>query len=136
MSVETLVLLALFIVLPLIQQLIRATRRRKHRLPEPTEMRPPTKLARMPPPEVSVPPLVDATPPAPSEATPASAPMPAPHAGGRVTITPTPHRDMGQRTAVGLRTRRDLRRAVVLVAIVGPCRANGPYRSAADEPTI
>ena len=133
MSIETLILLALFIVLPLIQQLIRATRQRNHRPPEPTEMRPPRTLARTPQPELTVPPpLVDATPPAPSDATRASAPVSAPHAGGRVTITPTPHRTMGQRAAVGLRTRRDLGRAIMLVAILGPCRANNPHRSACD----
>ena len=129
MSVKTLILLALLIVLPLIQQLIRATRRRNQRLPEPTEMRPPTTLAG--PPEVTVPPLADATPQAPSDAVPSSARLAAPHAGGRVTITR--HRTMGQRSAAGLRIRPDLRRAIVLVAILGPCRANSPYRSACDE---
>jgi hypothetical protein len=130
MSAETLILLALLIVLPLIQQLIRATRQRNQRLPEPTEMRRPTTLTRTP--EVTVTPLGDATPHAPSDAMPQSAPLTAPHAGGRVTTMPTPHRTMGQRSAAGLHTRPDLRRAIVLVAILGPCRANGPYRSAAD----
>ena len=133
MSIETLILLALFIVLPLIQQLIRATRQRNHRPPAPTEMRPPRTPARTPQPELTVPPPLKTTPPAPSDATRASAPVSAPHAGGRVTITPTPHRTMGQRAAVGLRTRRDLRQAIVLVAILGPCRANSPHRPACDE---
>jgi hypothetical protein len=31
---------------------------------------------------------------------------------------------MEQQTAVGLLARRDLRRAIVLVAMLGPCRAN------------
>jgi hypothetical protein len=131
MSVETLILLALLIVLPLIQQLIRATRQRNQRLPEPTELRRPTTLTRTP--EVTVPPMVDATPHAQSDAVPPSARLAAPHAGGRVTITPTPHRTMGQRSAAGLRIRPDLRRAIVLVAILGPCRANSPYRSACDD---
>jgi hypothetical protein len=34
---------------------------------------------------------------------------------------------MEQQAAVGLRARRDLRRAIVLVAMLGPCRANSPY---------
>ena len=131
MSVETLVLLALFIMLPLIQQLIRATRQRNQRLPEPTEMRRPTTPSRTP--VVTVPPLVDATPHAPSDAVPPSAPLAAPHSGGRVTIMPPPHRTMGQRSAADLRIRPDLRRAIVLVAILGPCRANSPFRSACDE---
>ena len=133
MSVETLVLLALFIVLPLIQQLIRATRQRNQRFPEPAERRPPGTLARTSPPELAVPPLLDTTSHAASDAMPPSAPVPAPHAGGPVTITLTPHRTSEQRTAVGVRTRGDLRRAIVLVAILGPCRANSPYRSARDE---
>jgi hypothetical protein len=133
MSVETLVLLALLIVVPLIQQLIRATRQRNQRLPEPNETRPRATLARTPLPEVTVPPLVDATPPAPSDATLASAPVSAVHAGGRFTTTATPHRTMEQRAAAGLRARRDLRRAFELVAILGPCRANSFRRSAFDE---
>jgi hypothetical protein len=134
MSVETLVLLALLILVPLIQQLIRATRQRNQRLPEPNETRPRATLARTPLPEVTVPPLVDATPPAPSDATLASAPVSAvPAAGGRFTTTATPHRTMEQRAAVGLRARRDLRRAFELVAILGPCRANSFHRSTFGE---
>jgi hypothetical protein len=127
MSVEALVLLALFIVLPLIQQLIRATRQRNQRFPEPAERRPPRTLVRTSPPELAVPLLPDTTSHAASDAMLASAPVPAPHVGGPVTIALTPHRTMGQRTAVGLRTRRDLRRAIVLVAMLGPCRASSPY---------
>jgi hypothetical protein len=128
MSVELLVLVALFIVLPLIQQLIRAPRQQNQRFPEPAERRPPGALARTPPPELAVPPLPDTTPHAASDATPASARVPAPtQAGGPVTIALTPRRTVGQRTAVGLRTRRDLGRAIVLVAMLGPCRASRPY---------
>jgi hypothetical protein len=135
MSVETLVLLALFIALPLIQQLIRATRQRNHRLTEPNEIRPAGTLARTPPPELTVPPLPDPAPSAPSDAMPASAPVPAPLAGRPVSGVVAPHPTMDQRAAVGLRTRRDLRRAIVLVALLGPCRASSPYRyrSACDE---
>ncbi len=132
MSVETLVLLALFIVLPLLQQLIRVTRPQTQRPPEPTEKRPRAPLDRTPPPAASVPPLLNTTASTPSDARPASDPGPAPHAGGRVTITSAPH-TMGQRTAIGLDARRDLRRAIVLVAILGPCRANSPSRLACDE---
>ena len=133
MSVETLVLLALFIMLPLIQRLIRATRQRHQRFPEPAERRRPGTLARTSPPELAVPPLLDTASHAASDAMPPSAPVPAPHAGGPVTTTLTAHRTMEQRAALGLRTRRDLRRGIVLVAILGPCRANSPYRSARDE---
>jgi hypothetical protein len=133
MPIETLALLALFIALPLIQQLIRATRQQNRRLPEATEIRPPSTLARTPPPELTGPPLLDTTPYAPTDAIPASAPVPAPHVGGPVSGVLKPHRTTEQRTTVGLRTRRDLRRAIVLIAVLGPCRASSPYRSACAE---
>jgi hypothetical protein len=82
---------------------------------------------------MTLPPLVDATPPAPSDATPASAPASVVPAGGRFTATPATHGAMEQRAALGLRARRDLRRAFVLAAILGPCRANSFRRSAFDE---
>ncbi|MQA31636.1 MAG: hypothetical protein GEU82_17675 [Luteitalea sp.] len=127
MSFEALVLLALFIVLPLIQQLIQATRQRNQRPPEPAERQSPGTLARTPPPpELAVPPLPEA-PHAASDAIPAGGRMPAPDAGGPVTVVLTPHRTTGRRTAAGLRTRRDLRRAIVLVTMLGPCRASSPY---------
>ena len=131
MSVETLVLLALFIVLPLIQRLIQATRQRNQRPPEPVE-RPspgtPQPLARtLPPPELAVPPLPDTTPHAASDAISAGVRIPAPDGGGPVIVALTPHRSMGRPTTVGLRTRRDLRRAIVIAAVLGPCRASSPY---------
>jgi hypothetical protein len=127
-SVEALVLFALFIVLPLIQQLIQATRQRNQHPPEPAERQSPGTLARTPPPpELAVPPLPDTTPHAASDAIPAGGRMPAPDARGPVTPALTPHRAMERRTTVGLRTRRDLRRAIVLVAMLGPCRASNPY---------
>jgi hypothetical protein len=125
-SVEALVLLALFIVLPLIQQLIQATRQRNQRPPKPAGRQSPGTLARTPP-ELAVPRLPDTTPHAASDAMPAGGRMAAPDAGGRVTFALTPHRRMGRRTAVGLRTRRDLRRAIVLAEMLGPCRASRPY---------
>ena len=69
MSIEALVLLALFIVLPLIQQLIQATRQRNQRPPEPAGRQGPGTLARTPPPpELAVPPQPDTTPPVASDA--------------------------------------------------------------------
>jgi hypothetical protein len=127
-SVEALVLLALFIVLPLIQQLIQATRQRNQRPPEPAGRQGPGTLARTPPPpELAVPPLPDTTPHTASDAISAGGRIPAPDGGGGVTRAPTPHRTMGRGTTAGLRTRRDLRRAIVLVAMLGPCRASHPY---------
>jgi hypothetical protein len=127
MSVETLILLALLIVLPLIQQVIRATRERSQHFPAPVERRSRGTLPRTPPPELAVPPLPDTKPQATSDAMPASVLAPARHGGGPLTIALRPQRTMEQQTAAGLRTRRDLRRAIVLVATLGPCRANSPY---------
>jgi hypothetical protein len=127
-SVEALVLLALFIVLPLIQQLIQATRQRNQRPPEPAGRQGPGRLARTPPPpELAVPPLPDTTPHTASDAISVGGRISAPAGGGAVTLAPTPHRTMGRGTTAGLRTRRDLRRAIVLVAMLGPCRASHPY---------
>jgi hypothetical protein len=127
-SVEALVLLALFIVLPLIQQLIRATRQPNQHPPEPAGKEAAGTLARTPPPpELAVPPLPDTTPHAASDAIAAGGRLPAPDAGGPGTQALTPHRTMGRRTTAGLRTRRDLHRAIVLAAILGPCRASRPY---------
>ena len=126
MSVDALILLALFLVLPLIQQLIQATRQRNQRPPEPAGRQGPAR-ARTPPPELAVPPLPDTTPHTASDAISAGDSLPAPDAGGPVTRALTPHRTLGRRTTVGLRTRRDLRRAIVLVAMLGPCRASQPY---------
>ena len=128
MSVEALGLLALFIALSLIQQLIQATRQRNQRRPEPAGRQSRGTLARTPPPpELAVPPLPDTTPQTASDAISAGVRIPAPDGGGAVTLAPTPHRTMGRGTTAGLRTRRDLRRAIVLVAMLGPCRASHPY---------
>jgi hypothetical protein len=126
MSLETLVLLALFIMLPLIQQVIRATRQRNQRLPEPAERRPSGTLGTLPP-ELAVPPLPDTQPQARSDAMPASVLAPSRHGGELLTIALRPHRTIEQPPAAGVRTRRDLRRAIVLVATLGPSRANSPY---------
>jgi hypothetical protein len=58
---------------------------------------------------------------------PAIALAPARQGDGPLTIALKPQRTMEQQTVVGLRARRDLRRAIVLAAILGPCRANSPY---------
>ena len=127
MSIETLVLVALLIVLPLIQQVIRATRERSQHFPAPAERRPPGTVARRPPPELAVPPLTDTKPQAASDAMPASALALARQGGGPLPISLRPQRTMEQQTAVGLRAPRDLRRAIVLVAMLGPCRANSAH---------
>ena len=127
MSFEALVLLVLFLVLPLIQQLIQATRQRNQLPPEPAGGQLPGTLARTPPPALAVPPLPDTTPPTASDAISAGGHVPAQEGGGAVTLAPTLHRAMGRGTTAGLRTRRDLRRAIVLAAMLGPCRASHPY---------
>jgi hypothetical protein len=136
MSFEALVLLALFVVLPLLQQLIRAMRHGHDRLPEATERRPPVAPVRTPPPEPVVPPLPVVVPDALTGPLPSSAAVAAPRRGAPGTVARTPRSTVRQPVTVGLRTRRDLRRAMVLVAVLGPSRASSPYRSACDERTL
>ncbi|RPI52821.1 MAG: hypothetical protein EHM55_15555 [Acidobacteria bacterium] len=131
MSVEALVLLALFIVLSLIQQLTQVTRQRNQHPPEPAERQSPgapQPLARTPPlPGLAGPPLPDTTPHAASDEMAAPGRMRSRDTGGPATLVLTPHRTRGRRAAEGLRTGRDLRRAIVLMAMLGPCRASSPY---------
>jgi hypothetical protein len=127
-SVEALILFALLVALPLIQRLIQATRQRNERPPGPAERQGPETLARTPPPpEPVIPPLPDTTPHTASDAISAGGRMPAPDGVGPVTPAPTLHRTMGRRTTVGLGTGRDLRRAIALATMLGPCRASSPY---------
>jgi hypothetical protein len=127
MSVETLILLAFFVLLPLLQRLLAQARERNRPTPQPAHRGPlPTSppAARVPrEPPVPIPPLpaleaarfgMHQAAPA-REATPAPAALIGPQGGLR-----------GVASAM-LRTRLDLRRAVTAAAIIGPCRAVDPY---------
>jgi hypothetical protein len=138
MSVEMLVLVALFIVLPLIQQVIRATRQRNEPVSEQAERQSSGMLAPTPPSEPAVPPLPATTTHSASDARTAAGDQPAADRGARVGLAPRADRNTGQSTAMGLRTRRDLRSAIVLMAMLGPCRATNPHdwpgRAGTPEP--
>lgn len=124
MSAESLILLALFVLLPLIERLVLAARRRRERSglerPEADVALPPFMLPEERPQPAAMP------PPLPPEAS--ARPKP---------VTATPRQRASQRPAgvaararaasAGSPYRRDLRRAVVMAAVLGPCRALGPY---------
>jgi hypothetical protein len=124
-SLEFLLLLAVVVLLPLIQQLLRAARQRDRRTPERAEGQPaPAERPAMREPQ----------PPRPAARHTSSAAMtaregtPAPDAAGPVAPALTAHRSTGRRTAVvSLRNPLDLRRAIVLMTMLGPCRATKPH---------
>jgi hypothetical protein len=134
MSVEALVLITLFVVLPLIQRLREAMRERNRRAPEPVggqgqvpESPPPRVRTRRPPPESTGPPLQDETPHAASGAMPAVGRRPDARRPVKRALTPARERGRRRRPTADLRTRRDLRRAIVLTTVLGPCRATRPH---------
>lgn len=131
MPFETLALLVLFVLLPLVELLVRFVRRQMTRPPA------------LPSAQRQVPPL----------SAPASVPSPAPvrptlhetvtartrtperGTGERSTRPPTARQRTRRRATVaglreGLRTPGDLRRAVVLMTILGPCRSISPHDTA------
>jgi hypothetical protein len=108
MSVEFFLLLAVFVLLPLIQRFLQAARERDARTPpERTERLPePTPAARPP----TIPVL-----------------RPRPHVAEAPVMLAPPQRRARRAPAAGLSHRLDLRRAIVLMAILGPCRAHDPH---------
>ena len=138
MSIELIVLLFVFVVLPLLQQLIRAARQMDQRTPgraaaeTASEYEPETEEWEElePPPRVLLPP----TPAVPRltareqhklfEAMPVPARPPA-HAARRAAPAPAARRSARRHKLVAsLRHPRGLRNAFVLATILGPCRAN------------
>ena len=157
MSIEALLLFAFFILLPMLQQWLQQARQRDRSAPDaarpvPQASRPAEGLPRVP--TLRVPRLPEApsapAAPAPTIAVPTIAvPTTVPLTTQSLTtesptISPRPaaartSAERGDpaskdaRTAgrgipwATLRTRRDLRRAVAVAAILGPCRAVDPY---------
>jgi hypothetical protein len=128
MSVETLALLAFFVLLPLLQRLLAQVRERNQPTPQPAHRaplstpRPEAPVPRVPtPPIPSLPALeadqfdVNRSAPAREAVTPATAASNAPRRGRRPVAS------------VILGTRLDLRRGIAAAAILGPCRAAEPY---------
>jgi hypothetical protein len=147
-SIEFLLLIA-FILLPLIQQLLRAARERAQG--EPKQPAGPAPRARglalpgpTPPSQVALPPALAAPP-----AVPAKSPVPSMAVPSRTTsrstreaVIPvsTARRSVQQRgTLRRFLGPHDLRGAIVLMTILGPCRAiaggDGAGLSAVDSPT-
>jgi hypothetical protein len=127
MSVETLILLAFFVLVPLLQGLWAEVRKRNQ---------PPTRPVQRDPSPAPLPPRV------PREPTPPIPPLPALEgdrfdlhqaAPAREAVSPTPAASSGPRrgqrrvVSAALRTRLDLRRAITAATILGPCRALDPY---------
>lgn len=140
MSIETILLLVFFLLVPLIERLIRAQRERQpaeeERQAPPAAPRPERQPRRREP-------AIEAHGPLEGVPTPATL------VGTQGDRTRQPHRrDIraaisagGQRpqpkpgtppALAGLRNRRELRRAVVLMTILGPCRA---AEADASQPT-
>ena len=115
MSLEGLLLLALFILLPLIERLLRAARRPEGDAPIP----PPAPRRQAP---------IDAPAALPADSSPEPA-GPAPRRPPRPPLAATgPPRAVRRAGSVEeLRTPLALRRAVVLATILGPCRAVAPH---------
>jgi hypothetical protein len=128
MSVEALILLAFFVVVPLLQRLLAQARERNRPTPQPAHRGPlptPPPAARVPRvPTPPIPPLpaleadrFDMHPAARARdaVTPATAASSGPRRGRRGAVSAMPH------------TRLDLRRAITAAAILGPCRAIDPH---------
>lgn len=125
MSVETLILLALFVLLPLLQRLLAQARERNRPTPQPAHRGP-----------------LPTSPLAAREPTPPIPPLPALEpdrfdmdqaARAREAVTLATAASSGLRrgrrgvASAMLRTRLDLRRAITAAAILGPCRAVDPH---------
>jgi hypothetical protein len=136
MSLELLLLIAIFVLLPLLQQLLDAVRRRNEQTPE--RAGPPTASEHQPAMEERLPaahaplrqPPEDRLLPATahqkaSEPMTASEHMPARSAATSVAPDPAVlRRARRSRAVASLRNPSGLRRAFVLMTILGPCRAS------------
>jgi hypothetical protein len=128
MSVETLILVAFFVLVPLLQRLLARARERNQPPSQPAQRAPWS----TPRPEAPVPRVP--TPPIPS--LPALEPDQFDmyrSAAAREAVTPATAASNGLRRgrrpvgSVILGTRLDLRRGIAAAAILGPCRAADPY---------
>jgi hypothetical protein len=144
-SFEFLVLLAVLVLLPLIQLLVRAARQGDGRGPEqpegpsPSANRPAKREAPAGAPEPrlpAVPPLPPTTRYRVPDAMTARDRTPARDAAGPVARGSTARQSARRRTVVmDFRDRSELRRAIVLMSILGPCRANDPYARSEGGPS-
>jgi len=136
MSLELLLLLAVFVLLPLLQQLVRAVRQTDQGTPERAGAQPDDEdqsaIEELQLPADAPLPLAPAGPRLPATARhKLSEPLtelertPTREAAGPLALAPTAHGSGRRHTVVaGLRNPRGLRRAIVLMTILGPCRAS------------
>jgi hypothetical protein len=130
MSLELLLILILFVALPLLQQMLRAARQHDQSRPEQVQGQPapaPRPARRKHPPSAQAPRRAPAPQPLPVTAFPSLPDVPAARERPRAREAPAPHWGARRRTALaGFRQPGSLRRAIVLMTILGPCRANQP----------
>ena len=146
MSVESLVLIAVVFLLPLIQFVVRAVREADRRV---------TMQPELPPPATNQSAKQQARPRGPERGAPAVPPLPAEfrHTSPdrKATHKRRPMRDETSQAATSRQTagrsvrrplsamrvnsRSGLRRAIVLLTILGPCRANDPYARSEGGPS-
>ncbi|HYH01388.1 MAG TPA: hypothetical protein VD837_19835 [Terriglobales bacterium] len=126
MQTEVLLLLIFFVMLPLIQQLLQTARDRNQRVPEGAkgqsarQQRPTTRQSLPDAPEASATPVPDRA--AVAEV------MIAPRFAGAMPPATTTRRSTRRRpTLGGVRSPVDLRRAIVHMTVLGPCRAMEAY---------
>ena len=128
MSVETLILLALFVLVPLLQRLLAQARERNRPTPQPAQ-RAPSSAPRSEAPLPRVP--TPAIPPLPTSETDRFDMHQAAPAREAVTqataVSSRPRRTRRTVASAPLRTRLDLRRAITAAVILGPCRAVDPH---------
>lgn len=139
MSFEFLILLALFTLLPLIEQWWRRYRETRERARRRTSAPPapplPPPFPRVPPGHVPLPARVG-RPDEAEDALEVLVTRPVPGAGPRSPRAPTATGRVRRRAPVHRYLRRDphaVRRGVVLMTVLGPCRAESPYRSPEDR---
>jgi hypothetical protein len=132
-SLEFLILLAAFVLLPLIQQLLQAARQGAPPAPAPAPAEvPPLRRPRTPrharePADATLP-LLEGAGQALRDALTAHGPTPAGRTASPATLALAAHRGTRRLTAApGLHGRLDLRRAIVLMAMLEPCRAVNPF---------
>lgn len=122
MSTEQILLFVAFLVLPLAQYLLRAARQGRGREPVKADGQA-SSAGRPEPPELLPPAMEDS---ALSHAINTSAFKPGPDAARPVT-SPTRRSARRTKVAVALRDPLDLRRAIVLMTLIEPCRAIRPH---------
>ena len=138
MSFEQLIWIGIFILVPLLERLFRRGQQPRPESQAPDEPRPrpaPRPLPAPVPIETRPAPQVPRKPPPPRPAAierppPALPPSPPPGVDARLAPASPPRagrRRRGTHRSVELTNPRELRRAIVLSTILGPCRAADPY---------